>query len=201
MTEPTDFDTTAVDKTAVDKRALLASRLRRRIADTDHPLSYPQQRLWFLDQLDPGNPVYVVPLTYRVDGPLSVPALETALTGLVHRHHVLRTVFRSVDDMPRQFVQPAGPVTVPIQDVSAQDDPAAAAEALSREEAHRPFDLATDPMIRPLLLRLAPEEHRLYLTMHHIACDGASLGILGAELSQLYRAALAGDEPNLADLP
>jgi natural product biosynthesis luciferase-like monooxygenase protein len=206
VTEPTDFDTTAVDTaaadtTAADKRALLASRLRRRIADTDHPLSYPQQRLWFLDQLDPGNPVYVVPLTYRVSGPLSVPALETALTGLVRRQHVLRTVFRSVDDMPRQFVQPAGSVTVPVRDVSDQDDPAAAAETLSREEAHRPFDLAADPMIRPLLLRLAPEEHRLCLTMHHIACDGASLGILGAELSQLYRAALAGDEPNLPELP
>lgn len=96
------------------RRALLGERLRQRMAATHYPLSYPQQRLWFLDQLDPANAVYIVPLIYRVSGPLDATAMEHALTEVVHRHRVLRTVFRPVAGAPRQFVRTAAPVRVPV---------------------------------------------------------------------------------------
>ncbi|MFI0353849.1 MupA/Atu3671 family FMN-dependent luciferase-like monooxygenase [Actinomadura sp. 9N407] len=182
------------------RRTLLAERLRERAAARSHPLSYPQQRLWFLDQLDPANAVYIVPLTYRIDGPLDVPAMERALTEVVRRHRALRTVFRPVDGVPRQFVQPAGPVPIRVRDVAGAADPGAEADRLAAEEARAPFDLETDLMVRPLLIRMGDEEHRLCLTLHHIACDGWSLGVLDGELSAAYGAYLAGEEPRLAPL-
>jgi len=184
-----------------ERRAELAMRLRRRITERDHPLSYPQQRLWFLDQLDPGNAVYVIPLTYEIRGDVDVAALGAAVTGLVHRHQVLRTCFRAADGMPRQFVGPPVEVTVTVHDVSGLDDPAAAAEDLCRAEATRPFDLGRDLLIRPALVRLGPREHRLCLTVHHIACDGWSLGLIVAELSELYRATTEGRAADLPELP
>ncbi|MFD9223621.1 MupA/Atu3671 family FMN-dependent luciferase-like monooxygenase [Streptomyces sp. NPDC060064] len=184
--------------TADDRRARLAERLKRRISERHYPLSYPQQRLWFLDQLDPGSAVYVVPLIYRISGPLDVAAMEHALGQVVRRHHVLRTVYRSVDGTPRQFVRPAEPVTIPVRDLSARPDPAAEAEQECRQEAGRPFDLASDVPVRALLLQLAPDEHWFCLSLHHIACDGWSLGVLGSELSALYGAFTDGREPELA---
>ncbi|MFB7908761.1 MupA/Atu3671 family FMN-dependent luciferase-like monooxygenase [Kitasatospora sp. NPDC056076] len=171
---------------AAERRARLADRLRQRITERHHPLSYPQQRLWFLDQLDPESAVYVVPLTYRISGPLDLPALEAALTALVERHEVLRSVFRSVDGLPRQFVRPAGPVPVELVDLSTAGDPSAEADRYCDAQARTAFDVATDLLIRPVLLRLAPEEHRLCLTLHHIACDGWSLGVLAEDLGALY---------------
>ncbi|MET8131786.1 MupA/Atu3671 family FMN-dependent luciferase-like monooxygenase [Streptomyces sp. NPDC005251] len=191
-------DGTLPGGSADDRRARLAERLKRRISERHHPLSYPQQRLWFLDQLDPGSAVYVVPLIYRISGPLDVAAMEHALGRIVRRHHVLRTVYRSVDGMPRQFVRPAEPVTIPVRDLSARPDPAVEAERECRTEAGRPFDLASDLPVRPLLLRLAPDEHWFCLSLHHIACDGWSLGVLGRELSELYGAFTAGRQPELA---
>ena len=193
MTEPTaDADA---------RRALLAQRLRARITGRSYPLSYPQQRLWFIDQLEPGNPVYVVPLAYQVNGPLDIRALETALTGLVRRHHVLRTVFWLEGEVPRQSVRPAETVTLPVLDVSGHEDPVAAARQACQDEARTPIRLDQDLMIRPLLVRVAHEQHWLCLTMHHIACDGPSLGLLGADLAQLYRIAATGIEPDLPELP
>ncbi|MGW0564516.1 MupA/Atu3671 family FMN-dependent luciferase-like monooxygenase [Streptomyces sp. NPDC003016] len=191
-------DGTLFGGAADDRRAQLAERLKRRISERHYPLSYPQQRLWFLDQLDPDNAVYVVPLIYRISGPLDVAAMERALGEVVRRHHVLRTVYRSVDGTPRQFVRPAGPLTIPVHDLSARPDPAAEAEQECRREAARPFDLAADLPVRPLLLRLAPDAHWFCLSLHHIACDGWSLGVLGGELSALYGAFAEGREPELA---
>src|SRR5215813_4132305 len=182
------------------RRAELAERLRQRIAERHYPLSYPQQRLWFLDQLEPASAVYIVPLTYRVSGPFDVAAMEYALTEVVRRHQALRTVFQAVDGVPRQFVRPAGPVRLPVQDVSAQDDPVSEADRVARRQARLPFDLEADLMIRPHLVRLGPADHRLCLTLHHIACDGWSLGLLGAELSVCYRAFLSGDAAELPPL-
>ncbi|MDT3397680.1 LLM class flavin-dependent oxidoreductase, partial [Streptomyces sp. B1866] len=194
-------DAVPLPATPEERRALLADRLRRRLAGRGRPLSYPQRRLWFLDQLDPVAAVYAVPLTYRIRGPLDVPALERALAGVVRRHHVLRTVFRPVDGEPRQFVRPSGPVAVPVVDVSGHADPEGEAGRRCREEARRPFDLTADPMLRPLLLRLAPADHRLCLTLHHIACDGWSLDVLAAELTALYEAEATGAPAGLAPLP
>ncbi|MEU7559624.1 MupA/Atu3671 family FMN-dependent luciferase-like monooxygenase [Streptomyces eurythermus] len=177
------------------RRARLAARLRQRIGERHHPLSYPQQRLWFLHQLDPGSAVYVVPLTYRISGPLDRSALERALTAVVERHEVLRSVFRPVDGVPRQFVRPAAPVPVELIDVSGTADPAAEADRLCAEQARTVFDLESDLMLRPVLLRLAPREHRLCLTLHHIACDGWSLNLLAEELGAFY-AGFASPDPH-----
>jgi natural product biosynthesis luciferase-like monooxygenase protein len=188
------------DDTAQAKRALLAQRLRQRIAGRSYALSFPQQRLWFLDQLDPASAVYLVPLIYQITGVLDITALEQALTGVVRRHQVLRTVFRSVDGIPRQFVQPAEPLRIPVEDLSGEENPADAARWRCQLAARAPVNLAQDLMIRGLLLRLAPDEHWLCLVLHHIACDGWSLELLETELGTLYRAALSGDQAPLPDL-
>ncbi|EWC62838.1 Non-ribosomal peptide synthetase [Actinokineospora spheciospongiae] len=184
-----------------DRRAQLAAKLRERMANRHHPLSYPQQRLWFLEQLDPGSAVYLVPLVHRISGPVDVPALEHALTEVVRRHQVLRTVFKDVDGEPRQFVEPPVPVLVPVRDLSGEDDPTAMAAELAAAEARAPFALDSGLKLRPLLLSLGADEHWFCLTLHHIVCDGWSLGLLDAELSELYRARLAGEEPVLPELP
>ncbi|HVG07325.1 MAG TPA: amino acid adenylation domain-containing protein [Thermoanaerobaculia bacterium] len=149
--------------------------------DRPLPLSYPQRRLWFLDRLEPGLPVYNVPLFYRISGPLDVPALESSLTELVRRHEVLRTVFEVMDGEPVQVVLPAAEITLPMIDVRAEE-----AERRLREEARRPFDLQRGPLVRPLLLRVGPEDYYLLLGLHHITCDGGSAGALARDMTALY---------------
>ncbi|HEX6865307.1 MAG TPA: condensation domain-containing protein, partial [Thermoanaerobaculia bacterium] len=144
------------------------------------PLSFPQRRLWFLEQLEPGTAVYNVPLIWRLSGPLDVLALERSLAEVVRRHEILRTVFRTVEGEPVQSVV-RQELTLPVIDVQEAE-----ADRLVREESRRPFDLASGPLLRPLLLRLGPEEHRLLLNLHHIAFDGPSAGVLARELEALY---------------
>ncbi len=139
------------------------------------PLSYPQRRLWFLEQLQPGLPVYNVPLGYRIRGPLDVAALRAALHALADRHEVLRTASRVVGGEPRQLVLP--PREVPLPVVSDAD-----AAALARQ----PFDLAEGEVFRAALVRHGPDDHRLLLNLHHIACDAATVGVLCRDLSALY---------------
>ncbi|GAA1681550.1 hypothetical protein GCM10009765_33350 [Fodinicola feengrottensis] len=129
-----------------------------------------------------------MPLDYRIDGPLDVRLLADALTAVVARHEVLRTVYRARDGVPEQVVRPADAVTIPVMDLTNDPD---SADRLAAAEAARPFDLATGPVLRATLLRLAPDRHRFLLTVHHIACDGPSLQRLAAEVS----AHCAGVEP------
>jgi len=157
----------------------------------DRAVSCAQKRLWVLDRLHPGQPVYVVPMIYRIDGEPDVAILERSLSEVVRRHEVLRTVYRIVSGTLRQSVRPAAPVRIPVRDVSGHADPDAEAEKLAVAEARRPFDLSADPVIRPLLVRLATARYRLLLTLHHIACDGWSLHILENELSTCYRSWLS----------
>ncbi|WP_406411662.1 condensation domain-containing protein [Streptomyces sp. NBC_01614] len=166
----------------------------------DRAVSRAQQRLWILDRLGPGSAAYIVPLIHRIDGDLDVALLERSLTEVVRRHEVLRTVYRLRSRALRQVVRPAELVRVPVLDISDHEDPQAEAERLTATEARRPFDLGADSMIRPLLLRLAPDRHRLCLTLHHIACDGWSLHILHSELSACYRSWHAGTVPELPPL-
>ncbi|WP_163510265.1 MupA/Atu3671 family FMN-dependent luciferase-like monooxygenase [Fodinicola acaciae] len=168
-----------------DRRKLLAARLRAQLAEPTHPLSYPQQRLWFLDQLAPEAAVYNVPLDYQIDGPLDVVALTDALNAVIARHDILRTVYRGKDGVPEQVVRAVQPIELPVVDLSGQ--PESAAEEHATQAAASPFDLEKDPVLRATLLRLAPQRHRLLLTVHHIACDGPSLEVLGREISALYR--------------
>ncbi|MFC5664139.1 condensation domain-containing protein [Kitasatospora misakiensis] len=151
------------------------------------PLSHAQQRMWLMDHLGQGGPRYHVPLATRLRGPLDRGALATALTTLTARHHVLRTRYGRHEDRTHQEVAPPAAVPLPVRDATPDDAP-----ALLRAEAARPFDLATGPALRALLLRHAPDDHTLLLTIHHIAVDGGSLPVLAEELGALYAAAAEG---------
>ncbi|HEV2852268.1 MAG TPA: amino acid adenylation domain-containing protein [Thermoanaerobaculia bacterium] len=167
------------------------------------PLSFAQQRLWLLDRLEPGSTVYNLPLDYRIDGRLDVTSLEHALGEIVRRHEVLRTTFVEERGEPRLAVAPAGPFSLPRVDLSGLPAPTRSIEAgrLAREEAGRPFDLAAGPLFRTVLLASGAQEHRLLITMHHIATDGWSVDVLQGELSALYRAFTAGLSSPLPELP
>ncbi|MDH6626449.1 natural product biosynthesis luciferase-like monooxygenase protein [Streptomyces sp. LBL] len=169
--------------------------------DGPAPLSYAQQRLWFLDQLQPGSAVYNVPLGYDITGPLHRTALEQALTEVVRRHEILRTAFRSTGGTPHQVVLPPAPVSIPVVDLTAPGRSADEAARLADEEAGTPFDLVAGHVIRARLLRLGEQQHRLLLTVHHLACDGASVTTLGRELEVQYLAALTGRQRHEPDLP
>ncbi|HEV7787260.1 MAG TPA: condensation domain-containing protein, partial [Thermoanaerobaculia bacterium] len=150
--------------------------------DRDLPLSFAQERLWFLDQLTPGSPAYNVPVAFAVHGPLDVPALERAFAEVVRRHEVLRTSFPSQGSRPVQKIAPAAGWTLPVEDVSGGPDVAAA-------EALRPFDLAAGPVLRTRLLCLGPEEHVLLVTVHHIAADLWGVAVLIREVAEIYSGA------------
>jgi amino acid adenylation domain-containing protein len=167
------------------------------------PLSFAQQRLWFLDQLEPHSPLYTVPQAIHLHGPLQVEALHQTLNAIVARHETLRTTFHAVDGIPRQVIAEHRTVVLALIDLSAWPEAARKAEAqrLMREEAQRPLDLTCDVLLRATLLRLGPAEHILLLTMHHIASDGWSMRVLSDEVATLYRAFARGAPSPLAALP
>ncbi|MFB1481437.1 amino acid adenylation domain-containing protein [Corallococcus sp. RDP092CA] len=163
------------------------------------PLSFSQQRLWLIDQLEPGSAAYNIFLALRVEGALDVAALEQAFAALIARHESLRTVFVSKEGEPTQVILPEVPFALERVDLGA-----ASREALEerlREEARRPFDLTRGPLLRVSLLRLGDGAHVLWLNMHHIVSDGWSMGVLVRELSVLYGAHVSGQPSRLAPLP
>ncbi|SCL14479.1 amino acid adenylation domain-containing protein [Micromonospora nigra] len=176
---------------------------RRPRPDAPVPVAFAQRQLWFLDQLSPGNPFYNNPVAFDVVGALDVSALARALTEVVRRHEALRTVFPLVDGEPCQVVRPAGPVAVAVTDLTALPRPLRSrrADEAAEAEARAPFDLATGPLLRSALLRLAPDEHRWLLTVHHMVADGWSVGILIGEVAALYAAYARGETAALAELP
>ena len=167
------------------------------------PLSFAQQRLWFLHQLEPDNTAYNMPAATRLTGKLNIDALEQSLTEIISRHEVMRTIFGMENDEPVQIILPAQPVPIPVVDLSHLSASKREAEATRRAtvEAQRPFDLSRGPLIRFTLLRLGADEHILLLTMHHIIFDGWSTGVLIDELTTLYRAYNSGQDSPLAALP
>ncbi|HEU0054821.1 MAG TPA: amino acid adenylation domain-containing protein, partial [Longimicrobium sp.] len=167
------------------------------------PLSFTQERLWFLDRLEPGSAVYNIPMARRLGGALDEAALERALGEIVRRHEALRTVFAEVGGSPVQVIAPFGGFALPVEDLSGLSDAdrEAAVRRRAREEAARPFDLAAGPLFRAALLRLGAEDHVLLLSMHHIVSDGWSMGVLFRELSALYEAYREGGESPLPELP
>ena len=150
---------------------------------TELPLSFAQQRLWFLDQLEPGSAFYNVPLALRLLGELNVSAFESSLNEVIRRHEILRTNFVAVDGRPVQVIVPERTLRLLFEEL---DQPAAHRRV--KEEAQRPFDLSLGPLLRCVLLRLGQREHVLLLTMHHIITDGWSLDILFRELVAHYQA-------------
>ncbi|MBV8202957.1 MAG: amino acid adenylation domain-containing protein, partial [Acidobacteria bacterium] len=169
------------------------------------PLSFAQQRLWVLDQLDPGSPLYNLPGALRFTGRLRAAVLARSLEELVRRHEALRTSFAAVDGQPVQVIHAApaaGPLQLPWIDLSALPEAVrdAAARRLATAEAKQPFDLERAPLLRARLLRLAAEEHVLLLTLHHIAFDGWSLGVLVREAGALYEVFASGRPSPLPEL-
>ncbi|GCE28513.1 hypothetical protein KDA_39970 [Dictyobacter alpinus] len=168
------------------------------------PLSFAQQRLWFIEQLEPGSVHYHLPTALLLEGMLEIAMLERALRTVISRHESLRTVFHASAGHAFQFIQAADPtLIIPVIDLSKLGDEASGniAHGLAKEEARQPFDLVQGPLMRVKLLRLSIDRHVLLLTIHHIVADGWSMQILIHEISQLYNA-LNKDEPSpLTELP
>lgn len=161
------------------------------------PLSFAQQRLWFLDRLEPGSPLYNNCAAVRLTGTLEPELLERSLNQIIRRHESLRTVFREVEGRAVQVILPELELSCPVLDLRArpeQEQSAALAEVI-REEASRPFDLGEGPLVRFVLVRLAEADYAGVLTMHHIISDGWSAGILTSELVRIY-AAFAASQPS-----
>ncbi len=176
------------------------------------PLSFAQQRLWFLDQLEPESPFYNNPSAVRLTGPLDVAAFEQALNEIVRRHEGLRTSFATVDGRPVQVIAPVGALVgagavheLPLHLVDLRHllapEREAEAQRIAVEEIRRPFDLARGPLLRAKLLRLEDQEHIALLTIHHIVSDGWSIGVFVRELAALYEAFAAGRSSPLPALP
>ncbi|MCP4660465.1 MAG: non-ribosomal peptide synthetase, partial [bacterium] len=167
------------------------------------PLSFAQERLWFLERFEPEAGVYNESQLIRLGGRVAVPGVEAALSEIVRRHATLRTTFAQAGGEAVQRIAAATPQRVPVVDLRAL--PAArrrpAALRLVHREVLRAFDLAGGPLMRALLVRLDDDEHLLSLSMHHIVCDGWSMGILFHELTTLYQALLAGEPSPLEALP
>ncbi|MFL5541692.1 MAG: amino acid adenylation domain-containing protein, partial [Longimicrobiaceae bacterium] len=161
------------------------------------PLSFAQERLWFLERLLPGRGLYNMPVRHRLEGPVDAEALRRALAAVVARHEALRARYREVDGAPLQEVMPPWPIDLPVVDVA--DD--AEAEAWLAEEAWRPFDLERGPLVRAALLRRSERAQVLALNVHHSAGDGWSWGLILRDLSAAYAAALRGEDPTLPPLP
>ncbi|MFC6092694.1 amino acid adenylation domain-containing protein [Saccharothrix lopnurensis] len=192
------------------KRELLARRRRGRApAPTAYPLSFGQQRLWFLDKFSPGGAVYNVPVGLRLRGVLDTAALRRALDLLVNRHAALRTTFPDSGGEPVQLVAPTGSVTLVVRDLTgtgtepgavAAGDRDAVAKRFADEHAGVGFDLHRGPLFAAHLGRLADDDHVLVLVLHHITSDAWSLSVLLGELGAAYDAALLGEEPDLPPL-
>ncbi|HZR51893.1 MAG TPA: amino acid adenylation domain-containing protein, partial [Streptosporangiaceae bacterium] len=167
------------------------------------PLSFAQQRLWFLDQFEPGSTQYVTAAATRLRGTLDTSALEQALTTLVARHESLRTTLDTRDGRGVQVIHPPYAVRLPLLDLSGlpQEQREAEITAITARECSEPFDLRRGPLIRVRLVRAAAEDHVLIVTMHHVITDGWSMGVLTRELGVLYAAAMHGRDPGLDPLP
>ncbi|MFZ6028539.1 MAG: amino acid adenylation domain-containing protein [Chloroflexota bacterium] len=167
------------------------------------PLSFAQQRLWFLDQLEPNSPIYNLPGAVRLRGTLNVTTLEQSLNEIVRRHEDLRTIFTGKDGQAAQVILPELHLSLPVLDLSTltENQGEARVRQMLDESARQPFDLSQGPLIRASLLRLAKNEHVLLLSMHHIISDGWSLAVLIREVSSLYKAYLAGQASPLPELP
>ena len=167
------------------------------------PLSFAQQRLWFLDQLEPGSPFYNIPVALRIRGELNLEALQKTLSEIVRRHEVLRTTFKNVEGKPVVVIHEPAPVEIPVQDLSRLPDEEREQQArrLAREEARTPFDLEEGPLFRTRLLRMGENDHLALITMHHIVSDGWSIAVFIEEVARLYPAFLEGNGAPLPELP
>ena len=177
--------------------------ITRASRDGNVPLSFSQQRLWFIDQLNPGTFAYNMPVAVRLEGILDAGVLRECLNEIVRRHEILRTTFTVVTGEPGQTISPNASIELPLIDLSGQ--PAAEREAEARRimlaEAQRPFDLARGPLMRCTLLRLTARQHVLVVVMHHVVSDGWSLDVFLGELASLWDTRTTGVGAPLPELP
>ncbi|MDW8318895.1 MAG: amino acid adenylation domain-containing protein, partial [Anaerolineae bacterium] len=217
-----------LEQLSPEKRALLLARLKQQSVQREtiapradrslHPLSFAQERLWTLCQIESDSPFYNISVALRILGPLDISLLEQSLNAIVHRHSQLRAAFRTEGGAPVQIVADEVRVSLPVEDVShlwpagngaqpgreaalgqADLPPAVLDRALA--EARRVFDLGKPPLLAGCVLRLGPQDHLLVLTLHHIVADGWSVGVIMQELVTLYDAAARGRSANLPPLP
>ncbi|MEO0948460.1 MAG: condensation domain-containing protein, partial [Cyanobacteria bacterium J06641_5] len=199
-------------KLSAAKQALLAKRLRgvgkktqptipRRAPAVTVPLSFSQQRLWFLSQLEPDNPFYNIPTALRLTGNLDLAAFQQALDNIIHRHEILRTGFKTIDEKPQQIICDRLDLVIERVDLSAQTDREVEVQRLAKAEGKQPFDLERSPLLRVKLLKLSAQESVLLFTLHHIISDAWSTGIFVRELTYFYSAAVRSEAVNLPELP
>ncbi|MFS0517035.1 amino acid adenylation domain-containing protein [Nostoc sp. UIC 10607] len=174
-----------------------------KVRDAELPLSYAQQRLWFLDQFEPNSAFYNIPMALRLVGNLNQPALEQSLLEIIHRHEALRTNFITVDGKPSQIIQTQTNWTVSVIDLKSLSttDQEITSQELARQQAIEPFDLANGALIRTTLLVLSETEHILLVCMHHVVSDGWSMAVFVQELAALYDAYVQGQSSPLTPLP
>src|SRR4051812_17984829 len=197
------------------KRALLEKRLRGKAPSasemeripkrTDYgpaALSFAQQRLWFLDQLEPGQPFYNNSVGLRMRGNLNMEALKKSFDGILARHEILRTTFTMINVEPAQVVSASSETTIEFTDLSHLQEQPRELEAMRLTDiaAQRPFDLSKGPLLRVSLLKLDQQEYVLLLNMHHIISDGWSKGILVQEFAEFYEAYVNERQPALPEL-
>lgn len=167
------------------------------------PLSFAQQRLWFVHRLEPDSPAYNIPRAIRLRGPLDLAVLHQALHEIVRRHEVLRTRFEVRDGQPMQVIEETGEIELPVWDISdlVETEREPRSRKIAAQEATRPFDLERGPVWRPALVELGAEDHVLLLSLHHVVGDGWSIGILVKEFTSLYEAYREGRRAALPEIP
>jgi amino acid adenylation domain-containing protein len=185
------------------KKKTAAPRIPRLEQRDNLPLSFAQQRLWFLARLVPDSPFYNVPTVWQFNGDLDVAILGQSLSEIVRRHEVLRTTFPAEGGQPYQVIAPPAPVSIPVFDLQrlTQAEQGAEIQRIMAEDTQQAFDLARGPLLRATLLHLGPSEHVFLLNCHHIIFDGWSTGVFIRELTLLYNAFSAGEPSPLSELP
>src|SRR5581483_5779157 len=185
------------------QHTLVLPPFQKRVSEQELPLSFAQQRLWFLDQLEPGMAPYIIPISVRTHGCLMLEILQRSVQEVVRRHEGLRTTFHERAGRPYQHIHAVQHIPLPLVDLSELPQERREIELIQlvQREAQQPFNLAQGPLLRVTVLRLQEQEHALLLTIHHIVSDGWSLNVFLRELSQLYRAHLQGETAQLPELP
>src|SRR6185503_4968480 len=176
--------------------------IKRREKEGRVPLSYAQERLWFLEQLEPGSGAYNIPAAIRLRGELNVEALKGSVGRVVERHEALRTVFIEEGGKVRQEVKAEGSVRIEEVDLRSvrEEEREEEVKRIGKEEGLKGFDLREGPVLRMKLLRVGEEEHVLVIVLHHIVSDGWSMGVLIREVGELYAAYARGEEDKLEEL-
>ncbi|HLG62385.1 MAG TPA: amino acid adenylation domain-containing protein, partial [Ktedonosporobacter sp.] len=195
--------TQAIESARSEQQQFPLPPLQPRTIQDGLPLSYAQQRLWFLHQLQPDSPSYNVPLAIRFTGTLDIVALHRSLLQIMQRQEILRTTFITNEGRPRQVIASQPAIRLPVVDLSglAEQEQEQLLALLACQEAQQPFDLAQGPLLRATLLRLAHETQVCLLTMHHIITDAWSMGVFFRELTELYQASVRNMPSSLPDLP